>query len=244
MLSRIMAHAEGAFEAQTARDASIAFHDGLKPLGASYLQTRVYRRPSAQLTAASHFAAGGVVARIAEKPWGPESDAFRYVCFERNPLLAPIREGRTRYRFSDFAPLGDSAFGAYWEAMSEAGIGDALCATSYGPDDLIASLHLGFGTLDFAPDEALAIQMAGLVLTERLMSLEAPAAAAPPKTSLTPRERDALAFVAEGKTDWEISVILGVSESTARFHVDNARRKLGAVNRAQAVARLVGMRLV
>ena len=42
--------------------------------------------------------------------------------------------------------------------------------------------------------------------------------------------------MAEGKTDWEIGTIMGVSEATARFHVDNARRKLGAVNRAQAVA--------
>ena len=41
-----------------------------------------------------------------------------------------------------------------------------------------------------------------------------------------------------------VAVILGVSEATARFHVDNARRKLGAVNRAQAVARLIHQRLI
>ncbi len=57
---------------------------------------------------------------------------------------------------------------------------------------------------------------------------------------LTRREHDALTWVAEGKSDWEIGMILGVSETTARFHVDNARKKLGAVNRAQAVARLLG----
>ena len=59
---------------------------------------------------------------------------------------------------------------------------------------------------------------------------------------LTARERDALSWVAEGKSDWEISVILGLSETTVRFHVDNARKKLGAVNRAQAVARLLSGR--
>ena len=56
---------------------------------------------------------------------------------------------------------------------------------------------------------------------------------------LTTREQEALSWVAEGKSDWEIAVILGLSETTVRFHVDNARKKLGAVNRAQAVARLV-----
>ncbi|MBX9745676.1 MAG: helix-turn-helix transcriptional regulator [Hyphomonadaceae bacterium] len=48
-----------------------------------------------------------------------------------------------------------------------------------------------------------------------------------------------MAFVADGKTDWEISVIMGIAEATVRFHADNARRKLGAVNRAHAIARLV-----
>ncbi|WP_337187604.1 helix-turn-helix transcriptional regulator [Phenylobacterium sp.] len=56
---------------------------------------------------------------------------------------------------------------------------------------------------------------------------------------LTSRERDALTWVAEGKSDWEIGVILGLSETTVRFHVDNARRKLGAVNRVHAVAKLL-----
>ena len=59
---------------------------------------------------------------------------------------------------------------------------------------------------------------------------------------LTGRERDALSWVAEGKSDWEIGVILSLSETTVRFHVDNARRKLKAVNRAQAVARLLLLR--
>ncbi len=56
---------------------------------------------------------------------------------------------------------------------------------------------------------------------------------------LTGRERDALTWVAAGKSDWEIAAILGLSQTTVRFHVDNARKKLGAVNRAQAVALLV-----
>ena len=56
---------------------------------------------------------------------------------------------------------------------------------------------------------------------------------------LTGREREALTWVSEGKSDWEIAMILGLSETTVRFHVDNARKKLGAVNRAQAVGRLL-----
>jgi DNA-binding CsgD family transcriptional regulator len=34
-------------------------------------------------------------------------------------------------------------------------------------------------------------------------------------------------------------MILSISAATVKFHVNGARRKLGAVNRAQAAARLV-----
>jgi LuxR family transcriptional regulator, quorum-sensing system regulator BjaR1 len=241
MLSTILARADAAFEARTPEEASALFFDAFEALGATYLQTRLYRRPAQPLTSATHWAAGGVVTRIAADGW-VGSTAFDYICFECNPLLAAIRENRTRYRFSDFAPRADPRFATYWDAFSEAGIHDALCATSYGPDGMIASLHLGFGDVELEHEQSLAIQVAGLVLTERLMTFadEVPA----PPVRLTSRERDSLALVADGKTDWEISVILNVSEATARFHVDNARRKLGAVTRAQAVARLVAQRLI
>ncbi|WP_260583347.1 helix-turn-helix transcriptional regulator [Sphingopyxis sp. PET50] len=198
-------------------------------------------RPPAALTSASHWAAGGFVARYARMGW-EGSAAFDYVCFTCNPLLAPIREGRTRYRFGEFAPHARSDYGAYWDALGEAGIGEALCATSYGEGGLIASLHLGFPERDIAEKEARAFQLAGLMLTERLIDLAG--SPADDALALTARERDALALVADGKTDWEISVIFGVSEATARFHVDNARRKLGAVTRAQAVARMAARRLI
>ena len=79
-------------------------------------------------------------------------------------------------------------------------------------------------------------------MTERLLEFQAPDP--DPVDPLTRRERDALALVADGKTDWEVSVILGISEATARFHIDNGRKKLGAVNRAQAVARMANRRLI
>lgn len=246
MLNRILPLVEPMLGAETPEAASDAFFDTMQRAGASYLQTRRYRRPAGALTSESHYAAGGVVKRIAPKAWQPGNDAFQYVCFECNPLLDAVRQGVTRYRFGDFAPHDSPQFGKYWDALDEAGIDEALCATSYGTGGRITSLHLGFRQERFEPDEALAFQMAGLMLTERLMDLTpvsepdmAPAGEREEEETLTPRERDCMAFVSEGKSDWEISVILGISQSTAKFHVDNARRKLGAVNRAQAVARFV-----
>ena len=50
--------------------------------------------------------------------------------------------------------------------------------------------------------------------------------------------------MADGRRDKEIADLLGITEATVRFHIDNARRKLGARNRAQAVARLANLRLL
>jgi DNA-binding CsgD family transcriptional regulator len=242
MLKRALSIAEVALSATTPEAASDGFFAAVSDLGASYLQTRIYRRPGIPLTSTAHYAAGGIVRRIAPEIWQPGGAAFDYVCFENNPLLEAIRGGQTRYRFSDFAPRGKATFGAYWDAMGEAGIADAVCTTSYGPNRAIASLHLGFLDPDLSPDDVLSVQFAGLMLTEHLMTFAAPSDDS--DIRLTDRERDTLAWVAEGKSDWEISVILGVSETTVRFHVDNARKKLGAVNRAQAVARLAAARML
>lgn len=213
-----------------------ALFAALQPYGVSYLQTRSYRRPLGPLTSASHFAAGGLVTRVAPPEW-PGSDAFAFVCFHCNPQLDAVRAGRTRHRFGDYAPRSDRGYGRYWDALSEAGIAETLCATAYGPDRRIASIHLGVSDPRPDADHAQRLQDAGALFVERLLQRTTPPDA-PPLPALTGRERECLGLVADGKTDWEISVILTLSEATVRFHVDNARRKLGAVTRAQAAARL------
>ena len=54
---------------------------------------------------------------------------------------------------------------------------------------------------------------------------------------LTGREQEVLRLMAEGLSNKEIAVRLGVSERTAAFHVSNVLRKLGAISRTEAVVR-------
>jgi DNA-binding CsgD family transcriptional regulator len=66
---------------------------------------------------------------------------------------------------------------------------------------------------------------------------EAPAAqAAPQRRSPSKREREVLTLLARGSTDVKIAEILGLSPATVQTHVRNAKAKLGARTRAQAVA--------
>ena len=57
------------------------------------------------------------------------------------------------------------------------------------------------------------------------------------KVKLTGREYDCLFWACEGKTSWEISKILCISERTVMFHLNNATEKFGAKNRQHAVAK-------
>lgn len=52
---------------------------------------------------------------------------------------------------------------------------------------------------------------------------------------LTKRETAALEWSARGKSSWEISRILGCSESAINFHFCNIRRKFGVKSRHVAV---------
>ncbi len=53
-------------------------------------------------------------------------------------------------------------------------------------------------------------------------------------TRLTLRESEVLTFVRIGKTNIEISMILGISPNTVKNHLKNIFKKLNVVNRAQA----------
>lgn len=62
--------------------------------------------------------------------------------------------------------------------------------------------------------------------------------------NLTPREKECLFWACEGKTAWEISKIVEISERTVIFHMTSATKKLDAVNRQHAVAKAIMLGLI
>lgn len=78
---------------------------------------------------------------------------------------------------------------------------------------------------------------------ERAAPAGGPARTDPP-VRLTPREREVLLWASRGKTGWEIAQILHVAERTVVFHAENAKAKLGASSRSQAVVRAITLGLL
>jgi DNA-binding CsgD family transcriptional regulator len=60
-------------------------------------------------------------------------------------------------------------------------------------------------------------------------------------TPLTPREREVIACVADGRTNAEIGLLLDISPETVRKHLENTYEKLGVHTRTGAVAAVFGV---
>jgi len=61
---------------------------------------------------------------------------------------------------------------------------------------------------------------------------------------LTTREVECLRWAADGKTSWEISRLLNLTERTINFHLNNSMIKLDVCNRQHAVAKSVLLGLI
>jgi len=87
-----------------------------------------------------------------------------------------------------------------------------------------------------------ALGFASFVCASRLAQLNAGSPGATTVAQLTARQRECLSWAAAGKSDWDISRILGLSERTVQEHIGRCVAKLGAANRTHAaiIAQLNG----
>ena len=97
-----------------------------------------------------------------------------------------------------------------------------------GADDYVTK-PIDFEVLD----TILAARLAGVARTGLLPNL----------AKLNDREVEVLTWVARGKTSAEIAQIVGLTKRTVDFHIDNARTKLGAATRTEAVIKANSGRL-
>lgn len=128
----------------------------------------------------------------------------------------------------------------------DAGLRDGVIIPVHGPGGEFAVLSLSHSESaaharhNVELDEAV-LHMFALRFHTRVRALDLPAdAQLPPE--LTRREVDVMQWTAEGKSSWDISQILGISESTVNFHISSAKRKLGVYSKPHAVAKMFSFR--
>ncbi|UCH74160.1 MAG: autoinducer binding domain-containing protein [Rhodospirillales bacterium] len=124
----------------------------------------------------------------------------------------------------------------FFEGCNDAGVADGMTVPIHGPQrqTTVISLSCRERNADAARFTAnvslLAVQFDAA--RWRLMN---PGRAMEQPIELTPRERECLRWCKAGKSAWDISQLLGISERTAQFHISNAMAKLGASSRIAAV---------
>ena len=122
------------------------------------------------------------------------------------------------------------------EVLEEAklrGIGDGFTVPAHVPGEINGSCSFAAAAGTPLPEKQLAqAQLVGAFAFEAARRLarirEAEIA---PLPRLTDRQRDCVVWAARGKSDWEISRILGVSHETVIQHLKQARERYGVTKR-------------
>ena len=100
-----------------------------------------------------------------------------------------------------------------------------------GPTGIVS---LGGSNYDLSPDDERALELVTVHSYARLIELKEPSKTSASHT-ITPREVEVLTYLASGMTNKEIANQLNISAEMTKEHLQHARHKLNAKNRAHAV---------
>lgn len=176
--------------------------------------------------------------RVLWKAWPKQwAEQYRRSNFHSCDPVAP--EIRRRVEMFAWADIPLDKFGAASRKVMDIAAEDydlkfGLCAPVHGLNGYQAGLSLGGREVERTPEANAAIELVAMYASNRFAVLRSRKQT---KTAvLTTREREVMNWVAAGKTAWDTSVILNISEDTVNKTVTAAMHKLNAHTRAQAVA--------
>lgn len=185
-----------------------------------------------------------VLPRVSEQPslilsgawpdaWGERYYRKRYVT--QDPIIRHVLTRTEPLRWSDVSSrVTDEA--------AEFGLRDGLTIVQHSIDGLRVCNSFAGERLDDDPATRAALLFISAAASSRAMMLASERTEAPVR--LTQRERECLLWIVEGKTDWEIGMILGISENTVRVHANRLREKLHARTRTQAAVQAVRLGII
>ncbi|MBR2691826.1 MAG: autoinducer binding domain-containing protein [Aquamicrobium sp.] len=221
-------------KAKSSREVGRLLLDALMPFGARTIYAASFPlRPG--ISVKDYIAGRELLAQITPHAWVSGYQP-RNLHLNNPVIFAPMRRASS-FRWSE-PGYDDLKNWAGLEFARDLGIEDGITVPCHGPDGRVGVVSFGFERIALSPGELLAITMASLVAHERMRTLSSRLSRRQ-EPLLSTRERDCLAFVADGRSDGEIAELLGISHHTAHAHIENAKRKLGARTRAQAVALLL-----
>jgi LuxR family quorum-sensing system transcriptional regulator CciR len=130
------------------------------------------------------------------------------------------------------------------EAAFACGLAEGFTVPVNVPGEFIGSCSFGLAPGRSVPRQVLpAAQYVGCFAFEaarRIQRIEYARqsdAADDAQRRLTQRQFDCLVLAAQGKSDWHIAQLLGISSDTVHQHIESAKRRYGVASRTQLVVR-------
>lgn len=134
------------------------------------------------------------------------------------------------------------------EFVKAYGVLGGICVPIHAPRGRVGCLHFidrkGIDLEQCLVTHRSALMMAGTYLMNLCVVRSNHAVANTVISHLTRREIDCVTLAGHGRTDKEIAKELGFCPGTARFHIDNAVKKLKSQTRVQAVAKAAQLGLI
>jgi LuxR family transcriptional regulator, quorum-sensing system regulator BjaR1 len=147
------------------------------------------------------------------------------------------------WRASDFDDDAQPRAAEVMRRGADYGMAHGFMVPIHGPDGFEACVAMSGDHLELTIQSKPAMHLIAQYAYARVRSLVGRDPAKPAlisreqaKPVLTSREQEVLAWVASGKSAWEIGEILNIAKRTVDEHAQTAFKKLGAVNRTHAVA--------
>ena len=173
--------------------------------------------------------------------WYSLYEAGNYLSLD--PVVSQMNAGPQLFRWSSTRVRATPAGKRILEEATEFGLNDGLAFAVFEGAAPVAGVSIFARHYELSIQDESGLYLAAMHFYTKLHSLKLQELEAPPATAkLTRRERECLDWVALGKTDWEISQILVISEQTAHSYIQSAMAKLRARSRAQAVARALALK--
>ena len=123
----------------------------------------------------------------------------------------------------------------YEEAVTW-GFTEGLATPVRGMDGYLGLVALGGQRGKFKPDEITFLAAISATVFQCADALYGKLQAAPLPNQFSLREQECMVLMRQGFTDREIGHVLGIASETARYHLNNARAKVGARTRVHLAA--------
>jgi len=167
-----------------------------------------------------------------------------------DPVLVTAAQSYAPFLWSDMSRLIalTPAQNSFIDGVHAAGVGAAVTVPIHRARDADqgGSYSVFAGCCSFMMKTGVPLPLSSLAAAHYVGALafdavenlrQAQTSEAPRGPQLTPRQRDCVVLVAQGKSDWEIGQLLGISESTVHKHIEDAKRRFAVSTRIQLVVR-------